>query len=191
VRSLSIRWLLLILAAEILASFAVWSGTPTDWRGEPLHFWYFETLRLRYWCGFGLLFAGLWVIGSLGLRRFSPTVIPAVLAALCSLGTEVMTSTYFWRSLSWNQASCLGWSYFRGYFSDHLVSWVVVLVISGLCGWYLRHREHRSRTAAPLTKPSPNKGTPQPTSFQLWVRWRSDFRVLMRSTKGEGPLKNP
>ena len=140
-RSLSLRWLLFILVAEIVASFAAWHGTPKDWRGKPPHFWYFEVLRLRYWCGFGLLFTGLWVIGWLGLRRSSPTVIPAVLLGLCSLGTEAMTSFYFWRSLSSDQASYLGWSDFRRYFWEHLVSWIVVLVISVLCTWYLRHRD--------------------------------------------------
>jgi hypothetical protein len=143
-RSLSIRLLLFIAAAEIVASFAVWHGTPTDWTGETPYFWHFEILRLRYWCSFGLLSAGLWVIGRLGLRRFSATAIPAVLEVLCSLGTEVMTSIYFWRSLSSNQASYLGWPDFRRYFWEHLVSWIVVLVISGLCLRYLQHRKHPS-----------------------------------------------
>jgi hypothetical protein len=146
VKSLSIRWLLFITAAELLASFAVWHGTPTDWKGEAPHFWYFEILRLQYWCGFGLLFAGLWVIGWLAFRRFSARVIPAALGVVCSLGTEVMTSIYFWRSLSSNQASYLGWSAFRRYFSEHLVSWVLILVISGLCLWYLRSRRRTSHT---------------------------------------------
>lgn len=161
-RSLFIRWLLFILAAEIVASFAAWHGVPTDWRGKPPHFWYFEILRLRYWCGFGLLFAGLWAIGWLGLRRFSPTAIPAMLAALCSLGTEVVTSIYFWRSLSSSQASYLGWSDFRRYFWEHLVSWIVVLIISGLCVWYLRHKGHHSRSVVPPIESSPNDRTPQP-----------------------------
>ena len=158
-KSLSIRWLLFLVAAELVASFAVWHGTPTDWKGEPPHFWYFEILRLRYWLSFGLLFAGVWVIGWLGLRRFSATLIPAVLGGLCSVATEVMTSIYFWRSLSSNQASYLGWSDFRRYFWEHLVSWIVVLVISGLCLWYW---EHKSRSAVPAISPSPDKGTPQP-----------------------------
>jgi len=164
VRSLSIRWLSLIVSAEILASLAAWRGTPTDWRGQSLHFWYFEVLRLRYWWKFGLLFVGLWLIGWVGLRRFSATVVPAVLGVLCSLGTEVMTSIYFWRSLSSSQASYLGWSDFRRYLWEHLASWIVVLVIFGLCLWYLRHAQHQSRSAVPPVGPSPQNGTPQPHS---------------------------
>jgi hypothetical protein len=158
-RSLSIRLLSLVAAAEIVASFATWHGTPMDWTGEPLHFWHFEVLRLRYWCGFGLLFAGLWAIGWLGLRRFSAIAIPAVLGALCSLATEVMTSTYFWRSLSSDQTNYLGWYDFRRYFWEHLVSWMVVLVIPGLCLSYLRHRKHRWRAAVASARPPIHKGT--------------------------------
>jgi hypothetical protein len=57
VKNFLIRVLLFIVAAELIASLAVWHGTPTDWRGRPLSFWYFEMLRLRYWIGFGLAFA--------------------------------------------------------------------------------------------------------------------------------------
>lgn len=146
-KSLSIRWLLFIVAAELVASFAVWHGTPTDWKGEPPHFWYFEMLRLWHWLGFGIGFAALWVIGWLSLRRVSAIVIPLVLAILCALGTEVITSIYFWRSLSSSQTSYLGWPNFRQYVLEHLVSWTVVLVISGLSMWYLGYRKHHSGAA--------------------------------------------
>lgn len=151
-KNLSIRWLLFIVAAELIASFAVWHGTPTDWKGKPPHFWYFEILRLRYWFGFGLLFASVWVIGWLSVRRFSVALIPAVLCVLCAVATEVMTSIYFWRSLSSNQASYLGWSDSRQYFREHLVSWVVVVVIAGLFLWYLGHRKQQSPTAGPAVE---------------------------------------
>jgi hypothetical protein len=149
-KSFLIRFLLFIVAAELIASFAVWHGMPTDWKGQPPSFWYFEMLRSRYWCSFGLAFAGLWVIGWLGLRRLSATVIPVSLAVLCALGTEVMTSIYFWRSLPPNQASYLGWYDSRQYFREHFVSWIVVLAISGLCLWYLGHRKHQSQTTVPV-----------------------------------------
>ncbi len=135
--------LFFIIAAELVASFAVWRGTPTDWRGEPLHFWYFEMLRLRYWLGFALGFAALWVIGWLGLRRVSAFVMPLILAMLCALGTEVMTSIHFWKSLSLNQTGFLGWYDFRQYIWDHLFFWAVTLLISGLAAWYLRYRKRR------------------------------------------------
>lgn len=140
--------LLFMVAAELLASFAVWHGTPTDWGGPPLRFWYFEMLRLRYWCGFGLAFASLWVIGWLSLRRLSATRVHVLLGLLCALGTEVMTSIYFWRSLSLNQASFLGWYGLRQYVREHLECWIVVSAISGLCLWYLGYRKHRSQARA-------------------------------------------
>ena len=115
-----------------------------DWAGEPFHFWYFEGLRSAYWFGFGLFFAGVYLIGWLWLRRFSAVLVPAILGVICSIATEVMTSIYFWRSLSSNQANDLGWPNFREYFSEHLVSWAVVLVILGPCLWYLQHRRRSS-----------------------------------------------
>lgn len=150
VKILSIRWLLFLVAVELMASFVVWHGTPTDWKGEPPHFWYFEIWRLRYWCGFGLVFASAWVIGWFGLRRFSATVIPALLGVLCAFATEVATSVYFWSSLSWNQASYLGWPDFQQYFKEHLISWVVVLVILGLSVWHLWNR--RWRVGSPTSR---------------------------------------
>jgi len=147
VKSFSVRFLLCIFAAELLASFAVWSGTPTDWEGPPLSFWHFEMLRLQYWCAFGLVAAGLWAIGWLSLRRLSTRVVPLLLAALCALATEVMTSIYFWRSLSLSQALFLGWDGFRQYLREHLESWVVVLAISGVCLWYLGRRKLQSQAA--------------------------------------------
>ena len=134
-KSFSIRLLLFIVAAELIASFAVWHGTPTDWRGQPLSFWFFEMLRLKYFGSFGLAFAGFWLIAWLGLRRHSARVAPALLGAVCLLGTELMTSIYFWRSLSSNQVGYLGWPSPRRYCWEHLISWGLVLVIVGLCFW--------------------------------------------------------
>ena len=70
-KSFSVRFLVVIVVAELVSSFVVWHGTPTDWKGHPLSFWYFEMLRIRYWCGFVLAFAGLWMIGWNGLRRLN------------------------------------------------------------------------------------------------------------------------
>ena len=36
-----------LLIAQIASSFLSWHGTPTDWLGEPLHFWTFELWRLN------------------------------------------------------------------------------------------------------------------------------------------------
>lgn len=143
----SICLLLLIVAAEVVASMAVWSGTPTDWVGEPLHFWGFEILRMRYWFGFELPIAGLWVAGWICLRRrlAAPTL---VLMGACALGAEVMTSLYFWKSLTVAQVGYLGWPSLQGYVVEHLISWVVVTLL-GLAGWYLYAYVRRRRIQVP------------------------------------------
>jgi hypothetical protein len=143
VKNFLIRVLLFIVAAELIASLAVWHGTPTDWRGRPLSFWYFEMLRLRYWIGFGLAFAVFWVFAWLSLHRLSARLIPLLLAVPCAVATEVTTSIYFWKSLPTNEASYLGWYALRPYVGEHLISWVAVLGMSGLCIWYLEYRKHR------------------------------------------------
>lgn len=53
-------YVLLLATAEVVASAAVWHGTPTDWKGPHLDFWSFESSRLLYWCSFCTLFIGLW-----------------------------------------------------------------------------------------------------------------------------------
>ena len=137
--------LLSIPVAEVLASFAVWHGTPTDWPDQPLHFWAFEIWRLQYWCSFTLLFAGLWLFVWMGLRRHSATLILVVWGAVCALGLEVLTSFYFWKSLSSTRyIEFLGWFDFRQYFLQHLVSWGAVVSILGLWLWYLQNKKTRA-----------------------------------------------
>lgn len=84
-----------LLAAEVIASLGLWHGTPTDWRGEPLHFWFFEDVRLQYWCLFGLSFTGIWIAEWMTSRRRFLARVLAVFGAVCVLGTEVLTSIYF------------------------------------------------------------------------------------------------
>jgi hypothetical protein len=147
VKNSSICLLFIALVAEVLASLAVWSGTPTDWSGEPLHFWAFETLRLRYWCVFGLLVAGLWVAGYMSRRRRSAVVIVLILGAICSLGAEVVTSICFWKALTSTQTMYLGWPVLKQYVVEHLISWIVVWVL-GLASWYLYVRRRRAKLLA-------------------------------------------
>ncbi len=130
---------LFIAAAEVFASLAVWHGTPSDWVGEPLHFWAFEVLRLQYWFGFCLVFATFWVMAWMSLRRRSATLALGILGAVCSFGTEVLTSIYFWKKLSLSQVNYLGWPDLRRYALEHVISWAVILLF-GATLWYFRNR---------------------------------------------------
>jgi hypothetical protein len=155
----------LLAAAELLASLGVWRGTPTDWVGQPLHFWDFELLRLRYWFGFGLLFAILWAIGWRVLRLHWAKIPLAVLGLACPIGTEVMTSIYFWRGLTLHQILYLGLPDFREYFWDHLISWTAILIV-GLSVWYFRIKRRRMRpltttTESPTTTTHSSSTSPQ------------------------------
>ena len=134
---------LLLLVAEVVASAAVWHGTPTDWAGGHLRFWMFEGLRLRYWGGFCLLFAALWGVG---LHRLSSSPLKRnLLGLVCSLGVEVLASIFFWKGLSSSQVGYLGWLDLRQYAAEHLISWIVVLSI-GLAVWHLGNKRKRPQS---------------------------------------------
>ncbi|MEO8659379.1 MAG: hypothetical protein ABI693_12975 [Bryobacteraceae bacterium] len=147
-KSLVIRLALLAAVAEVVSSMAVWHGTPTDWIGAPLRFWDSEVSRLRYWCVSKLLFAALWVIGWLCLHR---RLAAPALAALggCALGADVMTSLYFWKSLSAVQVGYLGWPSLQRYIGEHLISWVIVTLL-GLAAWLFSARRRRIHVPPPL-----------------------------------------
>ena len=140
--------ILFLLAAEVIASVGVWSGTPTDWRGEPPHFWSFEVLRLQYWCLFGLSFTAVWVAEWMISRRCLLVRVLAVSGAACALGTEVLTSLYFWRRLPLNENAYFGGVDLRGYTEVHLALWVLVSLL-GLGFWYLWNRRKGQRPAVP------------------------------------------
>lgn len=126
----------LLVIAEVLASFAVWHGTPTDWTGERLRFWEYEGFRLGYWAIFLLLFGVLWV----GMQRLlSQRLGRNVLAAACSGGIEVVTSLASWKRLPTNQTVYLGWPNVTKYVLEHLVAWALFWVL-GLVLWHLLGR---------------------------------------------------
>ena len=142
-----------LLAVEVVASAGMWHGTPTDWRGEPPHFWLFEVLRLQYWLLFGLSFAGIWIIEWMSSRRRFPARVLAVLGAAAVLGTEVLTSIYFWKRLSPNETEYLGWLDLRQYTYEHLTVWAVVMLL-GMGLWYLWRRRKRRHLSVPRAAPS-------------------------------------
>lgn len=137
-----------LLAAEVIASVGVWHGTPTDWRGEPPHFWYFEVLRLQYWCLFGLSFTAIWVAEWMSSRRRFLARVLAVWGAVCVVGTEVLTSIHFWKRLSPNETEYLAWLDLRRYAYEHLIVWAV-LMLPGMGLWYLWSRRKRQHPAVP------------------------------------------
>ena len=140
-----------LLVAEVIASLGVWHGTPTDWRGESPHFWTFEVLRLQYWFLFGLSFAGIWMAEWVDSRRRSLALMLAIVGAACVLGTEVLTSIYFWKRLAPNEAEYLGWPDLRRYIYEHLSVWAVVMLL-GMGLWYLwKRRKKQQHTSVRTT----------------------------------------
>jgi hypothetical protein len=139
----SYLFLLLMLIAEIASSFAVWHGVPTDWRGKWPDFWPFEILRLKYWFGFCLLFAGVWTAIWMSFGHWLTKLTLSVVGVACSLAIELLTSIYFWRTLRSDQVGYLGWPSERRYAVEHLTSWVFV-VLFGLVIFYFWDRPRKS-----------------------------------------------
>ena len=123
------RYCAVLVIAELASSFAVWSGTPTDWVGEPLHFWTFEVWRLKSWALFFVLASSLCAIGWYSLHRRVHKIALGILSLVFAVAFEVLTSIRFWRQLSWTESAYLGWSYFPSYFWGHLISWIVLLFV--------------------------------------------------------------
>jgi hypothetical protein len=142
-----------LLAVEVIASVGVWHGTPTDWRGEPPHFWHFEVLRLQYWCLFGLSFATIWAAEWMSSRRRVLARLLAVLGAACVLGTEVLTSLCFWRRLSPSETAYLAWQDLQRYTYEHLILWAA-LTFFGMGLWYLWRKRKKGHPAFPAVAPS-------------------------------------
>ena len=143
-----------LLAAEVIASAGVWHGTPTDWRGEPPHFWTFEALRLQSWILFGLSFVGFWIGEWMSSRHRFVARTLAVIGAACVLATEVLTSIYFWRRLSLSETEYLGWPDLRRYTYEHLIVWALFMLL-GMGLWYLWSRWKRRHFAVTTTAAKP------------------------------------
>jgi hypothetical protein len=142
-----------LLAAEVIASVGVWHGTPTDWRGEPPHFWFFEVLRLQYWCLFGLSFMVIWTAEWMSSHRSFLARLLAVFGVGCVLGTEVLTSIFFWKRLSPNETEYLAWPQLRRYTYEHMIVWAM-LMLSGMGLRYLWSRRNKRRPTVPAPAPS-------------------------------------
>jgi len=126
----------LLMLAEVLASFSAWSGAPMDGTAPPPRFWSFEMWRLEYWVVLFSLAALLWAVSWYGFHRRIGTIGMGVLGVALAVATEALTSVWYWRQFTWAQASYLGWSYFPKYFWEHLISWFVVVAIGAVL-WYV------------------------------------------------------
>jgi hypothetical protein len=137
----------LVLAADIAASAAVWSGTPTDWPWPPPRFWISESSRLVYWCIFSLPCVSVWVITRARVaHRLAGLIVDAV-AIFCLLGTEILTSIFFWRTLDWMKGAGLGHPTLREYAREHSIFWVAALLLC-ITLQYLWSKRKRQVTAA-------------------------------------------
>jgi hypothetical protein len=127
------RWFILcctaLLSAEIVSSFLSWRGTPTDWLGEPLHFRTFELWRLQSWAMFFVAGVALWLLCWRAVHRRVHEIALGLLASALAVAIEVLTTLSCWRQLSWRESVYLGISYFRGYLCEHLIGWVVALLL--------------------------------------------------------------
>ncbi|MGB6691290.1 MAG: hypothetical protein WBE76_25940 [Terracidiphilus sp.] len=127
------RWVAVLLTlaiSEVSGSFCAWHGTPTDWSGPPLHFWNYEFWRLAFWIPLaGGAFAIVLAIWHFlpGIRRCS-VVMP--LALVFALGVEWITSLSYWRALTIQQASFLGWPSEFYYIREHLLCWAISLLLA-------------------------------------------------------------
>ena len=133
--------------AEVLASLSVWTGGPTDQRGEPPHFWAFELWRLKYWALLFSLTAFLWlaVWGIFRVRR--PKILFPSSLAMAAVSVEILTSVWFWRQLSWSEASFLGWPYLPWYVWNHLLPWTVIVALALGVGYLWSRRQGTSGSA--------------------------------------------
>jgi hypothetical protein len=105
-----------------------WYGTPTDWLGEPLHFWTFQLSRLKSWFIFFAAGVALFLLCWRAVHRRAHGSAQWLLASAFAVAIEVLTTVRCWRQLSWTESAYLGISYFRGYLSEHLIGWAVALL---------------------------------------------------------------
>lgn len=163
-----VYYFVLLLVGEVTASWWIWTSAPTDsLRVWYPSFWSFEAGRLHYW---SLIFVAVCVVAALirlwirscpGEPRSRKKWLIA-LSAVLALGLETATSAVHWRSdrasdlralyhslWYWDhypRGSELGWPSFQLFLRNHLIAWVVVLLL-GLILWRFWHARTGGRTA--------------------------------------------
>ena len=142
------RWFLLccavLLNTEIVSSFLSWHGTLTDWLGEPLHLWTFELWRLQSWAMFFIAAVAFWLLCWRAVHHQVHEMALWVFAVALAVVVEVSTTLRYWRQLSWTESAYLGISYFRGYLLEHLIGWVVSLLLFLTTLYYWERRKGRT-----------------------------------------------
>jgi len=160
VRHLSL--LIAILGAELVASWWLWGGAPTDTlRVSYVGFWSYEIGRLSCWMAFLPLFVVAWLIVWRGLswaiHPKSSWLFYLLVSAvqILALALEVSTSVRYWHSSSsigvrnlytsiwyWHRVpspSDQGWPSLKGYILNHAFAWVVAILIFEIL-LYLEYR---------------------------------------------------
>jgi hypothetical protein len=144
----SIIFSLFVLVAELMASWWLWRGAPTDTlRVSYPGFWRYEVGRLLCWSVLSLLCAVIWLIVSLGMHGGARKEVKVALLVglLLACALEVSTSMLYWNSRSslpvrdlygsvwyWHrvpQSSDQGWPSLKGYLWDPALAWAVLILI--------------------------------------------------------------
>jgi hypothetical protein len=153
----TIFFVVLFGLAEIIASMCVWRGAPLDANTDMgLSFWRFEAWRLEYWLCCFTVAASLWLFFWWSLKRHESRrqdkviclrkILLTVAAGGLAIGSEGLTSVWYWRQMPWGQSGYTGtpyspfYPYFLDYFWGHLTVWALILGI-GLIGRYVRHKQ--------------------------------------------------
>ena len=166
----SLLFILVALVAEVLASWRIWGGAPTDTlRVAYSGFWSYEVGRLLCWTILSAVFLTAGLIASrVSSRRArtDPGHRSALLlfgtAQLLALSLEISTSVVYWNAQSsrptrdlyssiwhWHripQLSDQGWPSLKGYIGDHALAWATVLLIAEALVWVVFRKGETKRS---------------------------------------------
>jgi len=140
-----VRRAILLLVAELFASWWVWSRALTDTLREAFpSFWVYESTRLVCWTVLFLALFSTWLLMGNSARVRNRTSLSAIVGIALALALEVSTSLWYWRTWSadairdlygsvwyWHDGLPQGPDLLRlslwAYVSDHALPWVVAL----------------------------------------------------------------
>jgi hypothetical protein len=157
-----------LFIAEVVASWWVWGGAPTDTiRVRYSDYWAFEAGRLRYWIPIVLTALVVLGIPVYARVRSRGQFARLLLAAVLGLVTELATTFLYWRSPGSSvirglyqsiwvgnrlpHSRELGWLSFRVYLCDHLVPWALALFVA-VIAWVFFDRKAWSVTWNSIAK---------------------------------------
>lgn len=133
--SIPIGLFIFSIIAELLASRIGLAGPPMDWGGKPFDFVKFEGNRMRIWIVCGPLLTGLWWFACCHLR-WRRSVSRVLSFGGVILICEVVTSLFFWKSLTQEDKIYLGSTTPQDCILEHLIGWLLVWFV-GIGIWLL------------------------------------------------------